>query len=423
MVQRILGLLVVLSSPTWLGTAALAIDDAAVLPKGVFRLTSDLRYYPSFDKRYDPDGKIEDIAADFNRPLDSRALPLLSPLDRFVGGRASFGDPIVSIDVEITELDLRVEYGVTDRLSVGVNIPFSWEKTRIKARLNSGPGSSANVGLNPRFGQPGQPPVIPLAAGGIPLTTEDAQALLGPGLPGIPGLGFKRFGSQTNEGLNDIEAGFRYQYLRTEDWRLAFTAGVRAPTGKVDDPDNLADRPLGTGAWALLGRLNQDYFISHLWTGPQPLGTPGELLLNGTFRYDLYLPDHATKRVSNDVNNPLTPNKENVSRDLGDKFEFEVSAKYALWRGFSVSGLYRYGFKLEDQISGKKGFRYQSLEDETARTEHIYIVGLYYSTIDLYGQQKFPVPLVVSLSYRDRFAGSNNASRSKYIALKLEVYF
>jgi hypothetical protein len=292
----------------------------------------------------------------------------------------------------------------------------------VDARLESGPGSSANVGRNPRAGAPGQPPLIPIAAGGIPLTTDDVQQLLGPGLGGIPGLGFKRFESQTNQGLGDIEAGFRYQYLRTADWRLAFTGAVRAPTGEADDPDDLADYALGAGAWALLFRLNQDYTISNLW-GRRPAGAPGELVLNGTVRYDLVLPDTETRRVPDDVNNPLTANKEKVDRDLGDKVELEVSGRYVLPRGFWLWALYRYGFKLEDQVSGDRGFAYESLEEETARTEHIGIAGVGYSTVSLYRAGAFPVPLNVILSYRNRFAGSNNAFRSQYIGLNLQVFF
>src|SRR5262245_20151690 len=264
--RSLIGILSLACSLQWLGTVALAVDDASVLPRGVFRLSSEGRYYPPFASRYAPNGNTGKPAAGYNRPLDSRAFRLLAPLDPFVGGRASFGDAIVAIDIEAVEVELQLRYGLTDRLTIGAKLPWNWAKTNVKARIDSGPGSSANVGLNPRFGAPGQPPVIPISARGIPLTTEDVQRLLGPGLPGIPGLGFKRFESQTNEGIGDIEAGFRYQYLKTEDWRLAVTAGVRAPTGKVDDPDNLLDYGLGTGAWALLFHLNQDYIVSNLWT-------------------------------------------------------------------------------------------------------------------------------------------------------------
>jgi hypothetical protein len=135
------------------------------------------------------------------------------------------------------------------------------------------------------------------------------------------------------------------------------------------------------------------------------------------------LPDKQVKRVPDHVNNPLTANKENVSRDLGDIIELEVSAKYNFLPGFTFSSLYKYGFKLQDHVSGNKGFAYTSLEDETDYTEQIFIVSLAYSTFPIYLQKKFPLPLTTSLSYRNRFAGSNNVSKSEYIGLGLEVLF
>jgi hypothetical protein len=328
-----------------------------------------------------------------------------------------------------------VAYGITDRVTAGVRIPYWWLTNTVSGRLNSGVESSANVGLNPGFGRPGQPPLLPLSRGGLPLTTEDIQQLIGPGLPGIPGFGFKRFDSFSDHGIGDLEVGFRYQYLRTNDWLLAFTGGARFPTGRVDDPDNLTDAGFGSGAYALLFRLNHDYTISNLWKGPQgptadetlggraPGTAPGTVVLNGTIRYDLVLPDTQVKRVPDQVNNPLTTNKENVSRDLGDIIELEASAHYNFLTGLTLLSLYRYGFKLQDHVSGHQGFAYHSLEEETDYTEQIFIVSLAYSTFPLYLRKKFALPLTASVSYRNRFAGSNNVSRSEYVGVGLEVLF
>jgi hypothetical protein len=229
--------------------------------------------------------------------------------------------------------------------------------------------------------------------------------------------------------------GLRYQYLRTDDWLLAAGAGARFPTGRIDDPDNLTDAGFGSGAYALLFRLNHDFTISNLWKGTQdtsaeetlggraPGVAPGTVVLNGTIRYDLMLPDKQVKRVPNNVNNPLTINRENVSRDLGDIIELEASAKYNFLTGLTFSSLYKYGFKLKDHVSGHKGFTYSSLEDETDYTEQLFIVGLAYSTFPLYLQKKFPLPLTASLSYRNRFAGSNNVAKSEYIGVGVEVLF
>jgi hypothetical protein len=135
------------------------------------------------------------------------------------------------------------------------------------------------------------------------------------------------------------------------------------------------------------------------------------------------LPDKQTKRVPDDVTKPITINKEEVSRDLGDIFDFEGSGVYTLLKGFSVSGLYQYTFALKDWISGNRGFVYQSLEAKTDFTSHIFRTGVSYTTLPLYLEKKFPFPLTVSVSYRDRFAGTNNVLKSQFIALELSGLF
>jgi hypothetical protein len=410
-------------------------DDALVLPKGTFRFTLDANNYLPVDTRYGPTGKVENVAVDYNRNLNSNAFPALAPLDPFVPGLPSIGDSVVSFKYHFNILETGIQYGVTDSLTVGVRIPYWWVKNSVKATVNT---SSANVGKNPFFacGAALCPLFVP---GTVPVNTEDVRNLLGKGLDvngdgvvDVPGFGFKRFQSFSANGLSDVEAGFRYQYLKTDDWRMAFTGGIRFPTGRVDDIDNLTDYAFGQGAYALLFRFGQDYMVSNLWKGPQKpvvgeflVPDVGDLVINGTFRYDLVLPDSQTLRVPDNVNNPITANKEVVKRNLGDLFEFEISGKYGLLvEGLNFSALYKYGYKLQDQISGKLNPAvYHSLEAETRRSEQIYIIGLSYSTVPLYVQKKFSFPFTVSVSYRNRFAGNNNYLRSQFISFGLQFFY
>jgi len=139
--------------------------------------------------------------------------------------------------------------------------------------------------------------------------------------------------------------------------------------------------------------------------------------------------DSATVRVGDAKS--LTTNRERVDRDLGDRFEFEFTGQYQAWRDLSLSTLYKYGFKLEDRISGHQGFPTQLLEQDTASTEQIYIIRANYSTLALYRGGRFPLPLDIALSYRDRFAGSgprNGGSpsqvlKTRYIGLRVQVIF
>lgn len=412
-------------------------DDAQVLPKGIFRALMDGNFYLPIHRRYNPDGKSEPLATDFNATLNSSIFPALAPLDPFVPGLPSIGNSIVSFEYEVQTVDFGFQYGLTDKITVGVKVPYWNFRNKVKAAVNSAVGSSANVGTN-RFFACGSP-ICPLAVPGTTrMTTEDVQNLLGRGLDvngdgiiDVRGFNYKRFQSWNSNGLSDVEAGLRYQYFKSEDWRLAAGTGVRFPTGRVDDADNLTDYAFGSGAYALLFNFHHDYFLSNLWKDKRPLPLAegadsfeaGDLVLNGTFRYNVVLPDKQTKRVPSTTNNPITANKEVVKRDLGDVFEFETAAKYGLWEGLTLSGLYRYTFKNKDTVSGNKGFVYNSLEEETNAKSHIYIFGLQYSTVPLYRQQKFPIPMSASFSYRNRFAGSNNVLRNQYFGFALNLFF
>ncbi len=396
-------------------------DDAEVLPKGVFGIRFTSEFYPPVDERYDPDGNIEDVAADFNTTLDSEIFPDLSMLEGlpFNLPSANIGESVVSFEMEFVDLELIIAYGVTDRLMVGVKIPYSFQKNTVDARLET---ADATVGKNPFFGTPGDPfagaPLIPIRLGGIPLSEEDVQDLLGGGLDvdgdgtvDIPGFGYERFESWSGSGLLDVEVGARYQYFKNENWRLALTFGVRIPTGDVDDPDNLTDLEFGTGAWAPFLHSNNDYTgIKHL-------------VINATARYYLVLPDRETVRIPDDVNQPVTKNREKVDRDIGDVIELEGEANYEFARGANISLLYKFSYMFRTEVSGNLGFNYRSLEDETEWESHVVQVGLSYSTLPLYEEKKFPIPLKVGIGYGNRFAGKNNALRVRYVKAGLEMFF
>ena len=390
-------------------------DSAEVLPKGVSRANFTGNFYFPIDKRFGPDGDTEDVATDYNSALDTNVFPELAMVEKAFGmptGSANIGDTVVSFDYKLDDYIFNLNYGLTDKVTVGIKIPFYRNKTDIHtAKLDT---ARATVGKNMELNT-----IAPLEIPGtVPFTTEDIKNLLGRGVDinndgsiDIPGYGYKRFKTWSSTEIADIELGFRYQYLKTDNWRLAFTGGVRFPTGNVDDPDNLIDLGFGSGAYALLFRLNNDY------TGIK------NTVLNFTMRYDVVMPDKQTKRIPDNVNQPITRNKENVERNLGDIVELEASGDYEFLKGLSGSMLYRYGFKQKDSISGDKGFSYSSLEDETDWTYQAFIVGISYSMVPLFIEKKFPVPLKASLSYENDFAGSNNFLKQQLITFELTAFF
>jgi hypothetical protein len=69
------------------------------------------------------------------------------------------------------------------------------------------------------------------------------------------------------------------------------------------------------------------------------------------------------------------------------------------------------------------GFAYESLEAETRSKAHDLKIGLSYSTLPLFLEKKFPIPMSLDVAYRHRFAGSDNAMKSRYFSAGLNIYF
>jgi hypothetical protein len=396
-------------------------EDAEVLPKGVFRFRVDDRIYFPTQTRYATDGKRENVAADFNVNLNSQAFSDLNKIEslfRLSPGTATVGRSVVSFKYQFNTMTFGLDYGLTDKLTVGIRIPYWFIRNTVSARLDT---SSATVGkntflntlapLNLKLPIPGFRPTVPL-------TTADVQNLIGRGLDingdgkiDIPGFGFKKLQTWTGDGLSDIEVGFRYQYLNNNIFRLATTCGVRLPTGQVDDIDNLADYPFGRGAYALLFRSNNDFiFIKNL-------------LLNLSLKYDYYLPDDHTLRVPSDPDRPLTATIDHISRKYGNILELEATVRYTFKEIWDISFLYIYGNKGTDRIRGDKGLNYSPLEAQTNYMEQIYRVSVGLSTLPLYKRGAFPVPLTFSVQYRDRFAANNKLLDTQYIRVLLNVFF
>jgi hypothetical protein len=236
-------------------------------------------------------------------------------------------------------------------------------------------------------------------------------------------FGIKPVQSWEGEGFGDTDIGARYQYYRGELLRAAFTGGARLPTGKVDDPDNLVDVPLGNGAYALLFRLNQDVMFQPDGLGKR-LGFPEPWtgFINTTISYDAYLPSKQELRVCS-PDFPVCSAKEKVDRKVGDLFEAEVSGRLGVFfNGLIFSPLFRYDYKFKDHNNGSNNLDYGSLATNTNLTSYLYIMSLTYSTIPMVAQKQFYLPLSVSVNYRNRFAGEN-INKSQYVGFTVQVYF
>ena len=142
-------LMIVLVVSMLLPVRAAMADDALVLPRGVWRVSADARFSFPITKRFTPDGGTEDLAADFNRDLNSTFVPdlrLVEAAFRLPEGSATFGRSVVDFEQHIQLYTVQAAYGLTDRLSLGVRIPYWTQHIKVQAALDT---RTATVGFNP----------------------------------------------------------------------------------------------------------------------------------------------------------------------------------------------------------------------------------------------------------------------------------
>jgi hypothetical protein len=381
-------------------TAQAYADTAEVLPKGIFRTGIVAKWYFPVDETFKDDGKTANPAYKYNASLNSVVFPQLAPYDALFGpGNATLGTTNVSFKYDFQIYEFGFQYGITDRLSAGIMIPYWFVTNNVSASIDT---SHANLGFNPGPG----PAVVPLPpyGPGVKATSEQIQQLI------MSQYGYKRIQTWKGNGLSDIEAGLKYQYYKSDNFRLAGTFGARIPTGLGDDADDLTDYAFGSGTWGLLFWFQNDY-----------IGVK-DLVLNLTLKYEHYLPYQPIMRVPTDVNHPITANKETVDRQRGDVYIGEVSAQYEFYKGFTVGALYKIGVGLRDSVTGSQGRDYTQIALQTDFREQVFLVSLGYNTLAFYKENKFPVPMTANISYRNRFEGYNTL-KSQYIELGLGMYF
>lgn len=385
-----------------------------VLPKGVSAISITSKFYYPVDERFDPDGNVEDTAVDYNIELNSSVFPMLAPLDAALGTTAILGVSEVGFEYDFDITEINYSYGLTDRVSLGIKIPLWKASNKVDTNLDT---ISANVGRNPLYTTGSNPvtnpPLIPIAFGGVPLETQDILDLIDGGWDvdddgtlDIPGFGFKEFGDWSKNGLGDIEVGARYLYHKSDDWRLAVTGKVILPTGWEDDPDNLVDYGNSAGTYGINIESSNDFVKNKKMT------------LNATFGYTFVPPDSTKKRIVADVNLPISGTTQKVDRDLGDSLSWEFSAGFKLGKGFGASLMYEGAVKFKDDYESIAS----ALEEESDASKQQYKIGLSYSTIPAFMKKEFPIPMIVSLSYRDRFAGKN-VFKSRYLEIGIGAYF
>ncbi len=139
--------------------------------------------------------------------------------------------------------------------------------------------------------------------------------------------------------IGDVEASLRLALLRGNRFRAVLTTGVRLPTGKRDNPNQVLD--LGTGDHQL-----------DLEGGLEVAWEPGPLGLSGVAMYTHQFADQLPMRWA-PPERPLEPAAYTylTNRQLGDVFRAAVYPSLRLSEGFRVYGSAYYFHKAADSYT------------------------------------------------------------------------
>ena len=206
--------------------------------------------------------------------------------------------------------------------------------------------------------------------------------------------------------LGDLKWVNKLRVYDNHGLSVALKGEMVIPTGEEKNINKVVDVPSGDGQWDLGAGVNLEYqmgdltwanAVSYTWQTPYRLGVGGELQ------------DQLEVRVPRFEYSSLSPDKEIVKRDLGDQIFAQTGLKLDFFHGFSVLTAYSFQYKERDTYKGamySEG-RYELLGKNSRQRMQSVTLGGGYSTIPLFKEKKFAVPLQANVTWARPIEGKN----------------
>jgi hypothetical protein len=213
--------------------------------------------------------------------------------------------------------------------------------------------------------------------------------------------------------LGDLILVSKYKLLKEKEYNLTLKNSLTIPTGETTDVNEAVDIGSGDGQWDMGVGLALDYKILPKLTFA---------LFNGI---EVQLPDTSEKRIPEKGDSKITPDIDDKTKmDLGDKWMTQASLNFEFLNGFNIVSGYTFQYKAPDNYDGDKypGYRYDWLERDTEQRMGTVQAGIGYSTIPLFRQQKFKVPLNAKLFYT-KVVNGKNVIKTDMTSFELSLFF
>lgn len=214
------------------------------------------------------------------------------------------------------------------------------------------------------------------------------------------------------QNLADVIAGVAFDIIPGSeapegiDFSLQAETFLSAPTGHVDNPDVIADVSIGTGAWgfglALTPKVkfNQSYSLS----------VEGNAMA--------FMPSKQKMRVP-EIDETIIPTSRRTMVDVQTGMDWATTLVFdSKFDWFQPQ--YRVGWKRHerDSIKGTLSGNYDSLMIPTEREQLEHALWLNFSTIEMYRENRFPIPFRLKVAAHHLFKGWNSFDNN-YFELQL----
>ena len=394
----------------------LGLETAETLPAHV----GDPRFIDVntwMDQTYDGTGQLQPLGYQLNQPITFQQMMVTqSPAKQAeiqglmagdsTGGKSyglsdSPGSTTGQVNTYANIFVPVLAYGITDRFTLAVAVPI------VHIDVSVASGFSANAAGNALLARAVKA-TSPNAATTARDQMNDAinQKLAWAGMDPLQSF-------QVNN-IGDIQVVGKYRVYEDQLNRLAIKGTLSLPTGTAPDPDEAVDVPTGAGTYGAGAMVIHD------------LKLPWDFRWNSYGSYLGYLPHMQDERIPTEVNDPISPDAEDLHQNLQSLIQLGTGVERAFSNsGFSASA----GYSLE-YLSGASydpgmysAQQYGWLEGlQPSETLHSFLASVQFSTVEMYQAKKFFYPMQARLAESVPFAG-RNATTNDLTTAELVLFF
>lgn len=387
-----------------------AWEDTKVLPKGVRRLAVRL-VSTQVTEKSSSNGELKALASPLQRSLtfkdllkqESNALKRTLSKGFLDANGLRQDDAVGDFDADLIMNTNIVAplfaYGLADNFSLGIVVPVYRAEARVQMDFNpSQNGQRLVAALSDSYSNKTE-------------AARDTGMRINNALDGMQQTleknGYKPIEDWQATGLGDIIVSAKYRTFESEYISNALQVGVVAPTGRVDDPDNLIDLAFGDGQWDIFGMVVFD----------QPLAE--SVTLSEYAKYTEQLPGKKTVRLITEEES-IAVEKDSVRFKLGNKLDLGTNIAMNLDSGFLGVAGYQYYRKWNDYY--KAGASSDVLARNTDQSSQAGEFALGYSSVSSFRRGLAKVPFDSTLIYKHTWT-SRNIPVAQLVQWETNLYF